>query len=186
MSVRITSSAELNALVAKGMIPEASVDLCRQSLAQSKTSRRKGSSLASVISPLIPAEPSDLLYQAICQRFGRFYEGGLAVYELEFSFAHRRFRADIGLPEYKLIVEMDGWQYHGKTLDGFKRDREKSLVFERRGWSVIRFSNEQIKTNIQDVLSALQEIMSYRVRQPELRSRVAPISFDRSRYEGAH
>lgn len=188
MSVRINSAAELNALIAKGMVPKAVVEGCKKALAETKTARKKkGQSQAVSVgfSPLVPVMPSDLLYQAICQKFGRFYEGGLAVYELEFGFANRKFRADIGLPELKLVVEMDGWQYHGKTLDGFKRDREKSLVFERRGWSVIRFSNEQIKTNIQDVLLALEEIMSHRTRQPQLRSQITPVAFDRSRYEGA-
>lgn len=185
MSLRISSKAELIALVAKGMLPKEAVVNYQKSLGTSKATRMGCSTGAGVLCPLVPVQPADILYQAICRRFGRFYEGGLAVYELEFTFEQRKFRADIGLPEFKLIVELDGWQYHGKTLSGFKRDREKSLVFERRGWSVIRFSNEQIRTNIQDVLLALQEVMSHRVRQPELRSRIALISFSRSRYEGA-
>lgn len=186
MSVRIISQAALKALVAKGMLPKEAVKNYQKSLAQHKPTRKGASIADTVLSPLVPVQPADILYQSVCRRFGRFYEGGLAVYELEFAFEQRKFRADIGLPEFKLIVELDGWQYHGKTLSGFKRDREKSLVFERRGWSVIRFSNEQIRTNMPDVLLALQEVMSHRIRRPELRQRVAPVSFDRSRYEGAN
>lgn len=184
MSVRITSQAALDALVAKGMISPGKVEQCKQSLAKSSTvskgaSKQTGSDR---ICPLVPTLPADILYQAICKRFGRFYEGGLAVYELEFTFANRKFRADVGLPEFKLIVELDGWEYHGKFLDGFKKDREKSLIFERRGWSVIRFSGEQVRTGIQDALDALQEVMSFRVRQPHLRQYVKPVLFDKSRF----
>lgn len=188
MSVRITNLATLDALVAKGMIPQGKVEQCKQSLAKtSKLSKSAAKQSGSDrICSLVPLLPADILYQAICQRFGRFYEGGLAVYELEFSFANRKFRADVGLPEYKLIVELDGWEYHGKYLDGFKKDREKSLIFERRGWSVIRFSGEQVRTGIHDALDALQEVMSFKVRQPQLRQYVKPVLFDKSQYNAAY
>lgn len=131
---------------------------------------------------LTPKLPADLLYQAVCRRFGRFYDGGHAVYELEFGFAERHFRADIALPEFRLVLEMDGWESHGRTLAGFKKDREKSLVFERRGWSVVRFSNEQVRTNLPDVIAAVEEIISFRVKDPLKRNYVQRVSFDRSKY----
>ena len=37
----------------------------------------------------------------------------------------RRLRGDIVFPEAGLCVEVDGWQYHGRLLGDFKRDRTR-------------------------------------------------------------
>lgn len=61
--------------------------------------------------------------------------------------------------------EMDGWQYHGKTLSGFKKDRKKQLLFCRRGWLLFRISNEQVREELDDVIEAVEEAMSYQIKR---------------------
>lgn len=60
---------------------------------------------------------------------------------------------------------MDGWQYHGKTLSGFKEDRKKQLLFCRRGWLLFRISNEQVRESLDDVVAAVEEAMTFQLRR---------------------
>ncbi len=180
--IRITDKAMVDELIKKGLIKGDQISVAQQSI-QGGGQKVQSSGVKlppASVTGLIPTAPADILYQAVVRRFGRFYEGGLAVYELEFPFDSRKLRADIAMPEYRLVLELDGWASHGKTLNGFKRDRAKSLTFERRGWSVVRFSNEQIRSDLPDVLLAVEQILGYRQRDKSLRDFVKPTGFDRS------
>lgn len=91
-----------------------------------------------------PIEPADILYQAMVRRWGRYYSGGEVVWEL-MPFSDSNYRLDASLVHYRVGVELDGWQFHGRTLSGFQRDREKQLLFCRRGWLLFRISNAQVR-----------------------------------------
>jgi hypothetical protein len=177
--IRITDKATLERLIAKGMVKGDSVSALA-SLGPALR-RKQGRADNGLICAMVPASPAHKLYQAIVRRFGRFYEGGLAVFELECRLlTGRRYRLDIALPLYRLGVELDGWQWHGKTLSGFQRDREKSLSFERRGWRVIRFSAAQVNNELSDVITAIEQIISYCQADPQITERVRPAGFDKS------
>jgi hypothetical protein len=111
-----------------------------------------------------PVQPADQLYQALVRRWGRFYSGGEVVWELQ-PFDDSGVRLDASLVNHRIGLEMDGWQFHGKTLSGFKKDRKKQLLFCRRGWLLFRISNEQVREELDDVLAAVEEAMTYQVRQ---------------------
>lgn len=113
---------------------------------------------------LPPVQPADLLYQALVRRWGRFYSGGEVVWELQ-PFSDSGVRLDAALVNYRIGLEMDGWQYHGKTLSGFKKDRKKQLLFCRRGWLLFRISNEQVREELDDVIEAVDEAMSYQIKR---------------------
>ncbi|WP_268249300.1 endonuclease domain-containing protein [Paraglaciecola chathamensis] len=87
----------------------------------------------------------------------------------------------MAMPRFKLGIEMDGWEFHGKYLKDFKRDRAKSLWFERRGWRVIRVSNEQVRNQLADVCQAIEEILSFCPRHSGVGS-VIQVGFDYSEY----
>jgi len=111
-----------------------------------------------------PVQPADQLYQALVRRWGRFYSGGEVVWELQ-PFDDSGVRLDAALVNHRIGLEMDGWQFHGKTLSGFKKDRKKQLLFCRRGWLLFRISNEQVREELDDVVSAVEEAMTYQVRR---------------------
>lgn len=172
----------MNKLIKNGLIKGEQIQVAQQSIQACENKKPSPATKlpAAAVMGLTPTSPADVLYQTVVRRFGRFYEGGLAVYELEFPFEGRKYRADIALPEYRCVLELDGWVSHGKTLDGFKKDRAKSLAFERRGWSVVRFSNEQIRSDLPDVVLAIEQILSFRQRDKTLRRYVKPLGFNRS------
>lgn len=182
MGVRITCPKELMRLAQKGLLPAtvAQESIKVLSKGNNKKTARAGNVLD--ICPLIPENPADILYQALVRKYGRFYEGGLVVYELEFSFDNRRWRMDIAIPSKRVALELDGWVDHGKRLSGFKRDREKSLCFEQRGWRVIHFSSAQIKHELQETLNAIGKILSFCPDVDHSAFHVQPTGFDRSKF----
>ena len=107
--------------------------------------------------------PQVILYRAIVSRFGLFLNGGEAIYELKGILEDRKFEADIALPRYRVAVEMDGWESHGKSLQGFKRDREKWLLFATEGWLVLPISREQINKQLDDVVDMICKCVDKRV-----------------------
>lgn len=114
--------------------------------------------------PLPPTEPADRLYQALAKRWGRFYSGGEVVWELQ-PFQDSGYRLDASMPNFRVGLELDGWQYHGKTLSGFKKDRKKQLLFCRRGWILFRISNEQVREELGDVIAAVEEAITHQTRR---------------------
>lgn len=52
----------------------------------------------------------------------------------------RRFRIDIAFPDIKLAIEVDGWQWHGKHKNDFKKDRERQNLLTLHGWRILRFT----------------------------------------------
>lgn len=184
VAVRITDPKDIKRLLAKGMLSESQAELSLKGLKAQKGNQRKSSAgaIQSLVSALVPENPADILYQSLVRRYGRYYEGGLVVYELEFSFDGRRWRMDVAIPIFKLVLELDGWVDHGRRLSGFKRDREKLLCFERRGWRVVHFSSSQVKFGLEDTLKAIEDIISHCSRQDVVQFDIVKTGFNRSKY----
>lgn len=176
--LRITDAKEISRLISKGLIKDHTTT--EKYLKATKKIQKQDVGFCLIP----PKEPAHVLYQAIVGEFGRLYDGGDAVFELSFPHFKRKYRADTALPAYRVVIELDGWQYHGRTLSGFQRDREKSLEFERRGWRVIRFSNKQVKHELIDVIAAIRDVVSHCDYRPELKAKVKPVAFDRSVFLG--
>lgn len=49
-----------------------------------------------------------------------------------------RYEIDFALPNLKIGIEVDGWQYHGKYKEAFLRDREKDFEIKSNGWVLLR------------------------------------------------
>lgn len=182
--MRISNKKELEALVAKGFIPKSMKETAMGALKRSsgkKNSRRKR--VNHTFCSIIPTLPSDILYHHLVKLYGRHVSGGLMVMELTFTPLGRRWRLDMAMPSLKLGIELDGWKSHGLYRDSFLRDREKSLWFERRGWRVIRFSANQIREEIDDVLLAVVQIMAHCSPNDDLNWTVRQTAFDRSEYD---
>jgi very-short-patch-repair endonuclease len=57
---------------------------------------------------------------------------------------------DFLIPEARLVIEADGGQHLESSVD-----EQRTLWLEAQGWSVLRFWNNDILTNIDGVLTAI-------------------------------
>lgn len=58
-----------------------------------------------------------------------------------------KIRGDIAFPCDRLVVEVDGWQYHGKHLEDFQRDRARQNLLTIAGWRILRFTVDAIRSD---------------------------------------
>ena len=65
------------------------------------------------------------------------------------------FVADFFCFDEKLIIELDG-KYHRYRL---QEDKERTKILDRLGLRVIRFSNEEITNNLEEVLLKLKKTL---------------------------
>lgn len=72
----------------------------------------------------------------------------------------RHYTLDIAFVALRLAVEVDGWQYHGKHLQDFKRDREKDRLLLLEGWRVLRFYAGEIRRDRARVLAQIEQARS--------------------------
>lgn len=62
-----------------------------------------------------------------------------------------RFFADFACVSAKLVVELDGPSHAEREAE----DAERTVIIERCGWRVIRFTNAEVLGNIDDVAERL-------------------------------
>jgi very-short-patch-repair endonuclease len=93
--------------------------------------------------------PQSLLWHSISSRWPQ------AIWEFPGAVPGRRFLVDIAFPEERLAIEVDGWQFHGKYLSSFKKDRERQNLLTIHGWKILRFFPEQIFQERDEVLNVI-------------------------------
>lgn len=84
--------------------------------------------------------PHDILWASVVSSFG---DG--AAREFENAVPGRKYRLDIALPDARLAIEVDGWEWHGKHKGDFTRDRERQNLLTLHGWRILRFTAGQIR-----------------------------------------
>lgn len=88
---------------------------------------------------------------------------GLAPFEQEYRFhATRKWRFDFAWPDIKLAVEIEGGVYtQGRHTrgKGYEGDLEKYNEAAIDGWTVLRFSTNQIKRGPSAVLDTIRRAM---------------------------
>jgi very-short-patch-repair endonuclease len=60
---------------------------------------------------------------------------------------------DFYCPEKKLIVELDGWQHNEQV----EHDTERTAFLESLGLSVLRFWNDEVNENLDNVILNISE-----------------------------
>jgi hypothetical protein len=63
--------------------------------------------------------------------------------------------ADFHWPESRLVLEVDGWEFH-RERPQFEEDRRRELVHAAHGWQVVRASGAQVMQEPELVLGALR------------------------------
>lgn len=116
--------------------------------------------------------PHEILYQRLFAIYG-----AKVVKEFSGAVPGRRFRVDIALPDERLAIEVDGWQHHGKTLKGFKRDRLRQNLLCINGWRVLRFFPASIYSDMAGVTSIVaQAVAATAERRSESETALGPRS----------
>jgi very-short-patch-repair endonuclease len=69
------------------------------------------------------------------------------------------YEVDFVWPDAGLIVEVDGFQYHG-TRTAFETDRARDVELKLMGYEVMRFTHRQITGGQQSVATALQALLA--------------------------
>jgi very-short-patch-repair endonuclease len=72
-------------------------------------------------------------------------------------------------PEHRLVVEVDGWNYH-RTKRSFTNDRRRGNKLLRHHWGVARFTHDQVMYDSESVGSELSELLSDGPWPPPARS----------------
>ena len=65
---------------------------------------------------------------------------------VEFHPVIEGYEVDFRVIDTPLLLECDGWQYHGLDRDTFERDRERDADLLAAGWIVLRFTYRSITT----------------------------------------
>ena len=66
--------------------------------------------------------------------------------------------ADFYFPQWKLIVELDGWVHSNK--DVYELDWEKELLLQNIGYTILRFTNEKVLWDMQTVITQIEASLS--------------------------
>ncbi len=70
-----------------------------------------------------------------------------------------RHRVDFLWPERHLIVELDGWQFHGHRL-AFERDRVRDAELQLLGYTVVRFTWRRLRDEPAAVAEQIARLLS--------------------------
>ena len=70
-----------------------------------------------------------------------------------------KFIADFYCQELNLVIEVDGYT-HDTYLETIENDREKDAFFERMNLKVLRFSDDHVFNNIDDIREVLENYAS--------------------------
>lgn len=61
-------------------------------------------------------------------------------------------------PARRLVVEMDGWEYHGHRA-AFERDRARDAEMQAAGYRVIRLTHRQLETEANRIATQLRKLL---------------------------
>lgn len=102
--------------------------------------------------------------------------GDLAdVIEMEHWFGdpdkHSRYRVDFLLKDARLVVELDGHDYHS-TREQIENDAVRQRYLSRAGYTIIRFTGREINRNPAACVAEVREIYQERMQRAPARYRV--------------
>lgn len=70
-----------------------------------------------------------------------------------------RFRLDVGFPEQRIAVEVDGWAYH-RSKERRDADIRRDNLLTRAGWRVLRFSWEDVRYRPDHVIVMIRSVLA--------------------------
>lgn len=121
------------------------------------------------------------------ETFTRFLLGAAGLSYVEQVEVHRVGRVDFQV-ESQLVVEADGWQYHG-TRDAFESDRRRDQLLLDAGLRTVRLTSRQLRANPSQIAVRIARLVG-RERDARLERRVrwalrVPAGVDTAEHSGA-
>lgn len=89
---------------------------------------------------------------------------------------HGRYRVDFILKDARLIIELDGHEYHS-SRDQLEKDAIRQRYLTRAGYTVIRFTGREINRNPKACVSEVREIYKERMQRAPAKYRVMYIDY---------
>ena len=89
---------------------------------------------------------------------------------------HSRFRVDFILKDARLIIELDGHDYHS-TKEQLENDAIRQRYLSRAGYTVIRFTGREINRNPSACVSEVRTIYKERMQRSPSKYRVMYIDY---------
>lgn len=89
---------------------------------------------------------------------------------------HSRYRVDFLLKDARLVVELDGHQYHS-TKEQLEKDAIRQRYLSRAGYTVIRFTGREIHRDAKACVSELRNIYLERMQRAPAKYRVMYIDY---------
>lgn len=86
----------------------------------------------------------------------KFDKEGITYYEEEYPIL--RYSLDFAFIDKKIDVEIDGWQH--KLKKSIIMDEERDNTLKNLGWTVLRFTTNDIQNNIDEVYSTILKFLS--------------------------
>jgi hypothetical protein len=68
------------------------------------------------------------------------------------------FEVDASWPDQRVVVELDGWEYH-RTHADFERDRARDARLEVAGYRVVRFTDKTVETDAAGVVDTVRRLL---------------------------
>lgn len=75
------------------------------------------------------------------------------------------YTADFAWPAERVVVETDGWQFHGNRI-AFEDDRARDAFLVARGWIVVRVTWRRLTTTPMLVMVQLAQTLAHRASMP--------------------
>lgn len=98
----------------------------------------------------------DLFWNEACREFDQAFK---LVREFKGVVEGRRFSVDIAIPEARVAIEIDGWEWHGKHKGDFIRDRERQNLITAERWQFLRFTAGMIRNDMPGCLALVRRTL---------------------------
>ncbi|MBP6157226.1 MAG: DUF559 domain-containing protein [Polaromonas sp.] len=95
---------------------------------------------------------------------------------------HSRYRVDFLLKDARLVIELDGHEYHS-TKEQLKNDAIRQRYLSRAGYNVIRFTGSEIYSDAQGCVSEVRTIYNERMQRCPTKHRVLYIDYPFLKHE---
>jgi very-short-patch-repair endonuclease len=110
-------------------------------------------------------KPPDSVLEPAMARLLREHSLAPAVFHHVVVCGSRRFELDFGLLDARIGVEVDGWPDHA-SREAFEADRERDAYLAGIGWSVLRFTWQQVRLRPEWVAERIRAAVA--ARRPQL------------------